>query len=130
VAFTGAHERRIGRFELAQGGLSSWMRSAKSMQHPGQAPALPRERTFERVGSSKTLSADIRIVAASTKSWRPGSSRIVSRRSLLPAPRTRDHLPRCANGGAIFHCSPVLHVRERPGKRQSVRQFPAKPWMC
>ena len=67
-AFTGAHERRIGRFEQAQGGTLFWMRSGRST--PSMQVKLLRflgERTFERVGSNKTLTADVRLIAATNK---------------------------------------------------------------
>ncbi len=68
-AFTGAHERRIGRFELAQGGTLF-------LDEIGEIDAMIQvkllrflgERTFERVGSSKTLTADVRLLTATNKS--------------------------------------------------------------
>jgi len=67
-AFTGAHERRIGRFEQAQGGTLF-------LDEIGEIDAVLQvkllrflgERTFERVGSNKTLTADVRLVAATNK---------------------------------------------------------------
>src|SRR6202789_1976225 len=67
-AFTGAHERRIGRFELAQGGtlfLDEIGEIDQSIQ--GKLLRFLGERTFERVGSNKTLTADVRLVAATNK---------------------------------------------------------------
>ena len=67
-AFTGAHERRIGRFEQAQG-------STLFLDEIGEIDASIQikllrflgERTFERVGSNKTLTADLRLIAATNK---------------------------------------------------------------
>jgi len=67
-AFTGAHERRIGRIEQAQGGTLF-------LDEIGEIDAVIQikllrflgERTFERVGSNKTQSADVRLVAATNK---------------------------------------------------------------
>ena len=67
-AFTGAHERRIGRFEQAQGGTLF-------LDEIGEIDAVLQvkllrflgERTFERVGSNKTLTADVRLVTATNK---------------------------------------------------------------
>jgi len=67
-AFTGAHERRIGRFEQAQGGTLFLDEIGEN--DPSTQVKLLRflgERTFERVGSSKTLSADVRVIAATNK---------------------------------------------------------------
>jgi two-component system, NtrC family, response regulator AtoC len=67
-AFTGAHERRIGRFEQAQGG-TLFLDEVGEIDASTQVKLLRflGERTFERVGSNKTLSADIRLVAATNK---------------------------------------------------------------
>ncbi len=67
-AFTGAHERHIGRFERAQGG-TLFLDEIGEIDASIQIKLLRflGERTFERVGSSKTLSADVRVVAATNK---------------------------------------------------------------
>jgi DNA-binding NtrC family response regulator len=67
-AFTGAHERRIGRFEQAQGG-TLFLDEIGEIDATIQVKLLRflGERTFERVGSNKTLSADARLVAATNK---------------------------------------------------------------
>src|SRR3954471_23315334 len=67
-AFTGAHERRIGRFEQAQGG-TLFLDEIGEIDASIQIKLLRflGERTFERVGSNKTLSADVRMIAATNK---------------------------------------------------------------
>lgn len=67
-AFTGAHERRIGRFEQAQGG-TLFLDEIGEIDAGIQVKLLRflGERTFERVGSNKTLTADVRLVAATNK---------------------------------------------------------------
>jgi DNA-binding NtrC family response regulator len=67
-AFTGAHERRIGRFEQAQGG-TLFLDEIGEIDATLQVKLLRflGERTFERVGSNKTLTADARLVAATNK---------------------------------------------------------------
>src|SRR5437016_1443625 len=67
-AFTGAHERRIGRVEQAQGG-TLFLDEIGEIDATIQIKLLRflGERTFERVGSSKTLTADVRLVAATNK---------------------------------------------------------------
>ena len=67
-AFTGAHERRIGRFEQAQGG-TLFLDEIGEIDASLQIKLLRflGERTFERVGSNKTLTADVRLVAATNK---------------------------------------------------------------
>jgi DNA-binding NtrC family response regulator len=68
-AFTGAHERRIGRFEQAQGG-TLFLDEIGEIDQTLQVKLLRflGERTFERVGSNKTISADVRLIAATNKS--------------------------------------------------------------
>ena len=67
-AFTGAHERRIGRVEQAQGG-TLFLDEIGEIDASTQVKLLRflGERTFERLGSSKTLTADVRLVAATNK---------------------------------------------------------------
>jgi DNA-binding NtrC family response regulator len=67
-AFTGAHERRIGRFEQAQGG-TLFLDEIGEIDASTQIKLLRflGERTFERVGSNKTLTADVRLNAATNK---------------------------------------------------------------
>jgi DNA-binding NtrC family response regulator len=67
-AFTGAYERRIGRFEMAQGG-TLFLDEIGEIDASIQVKLLRflGERTFERVGSNKTLTADVRLVAATNK---------------------------------------------------------------
>jgi sigma-54 specific flagellar transcriptional regulator A len=64
-AFTGAISARRGRFELAQGG-TLFLDEIGDMPPNMQVKLLRviQERTFERVGSSKSTEADVRIVAA------------------------------------------------------------------
>jgi DNA-binding NtrC family response regulator len=67
-AFTGAFERRIGRFEQAQGG-TLFLDEIGELDASTQVKLLRflGERTFERVGSNKTLTADVRLIAATNK---------------------------------------------------------------
>jgi len=64
-AFTGAISARRGRFELAEGG-TLFLDEIGDMPMPMQVKLLRvlQERTFERVGGSKPLRADVRIIAA------------------------------------------------------------------
>jgi two-component system response regulator AtoC len=67
-AFTGAIERRTGRIEQAQGG-TLFLDEIGEIDATIQIKLLRflGERTFERVGSNKTLTADVRLVAATNK---------------------------------------------------------------
>jgi DNA-binding NtrC family response regulator len=67
-AFTGAHERRVGRVEQAQGG-TLFLDEIGEIDATIQIKLLRflGERTFERVGSNKTLTSDVRLVAATNR---------------------------------------------------------------
>jgi len=67
-AFTGALQRRLGRFELAEGGTIF-------LDEIGELPAetqvallrVLQEREFERVGGAQTIHADVRVIAATNR---------------------------------------------------------------
>ena len=65
-AFTGAERRKIGRFELANGG-TLLLDEAGDIPPPLQAKLLRVLQTgqFERVGGTETIQVDVRIIAAS-----------------------------------------------------------------
>jgi two-component system response regulator AtoC len=67
-AFTGAVERRIGRFEAADGG-TLFLDEISEIDPAMQVKLLRvlEERAFERVGGTKTLQVDVRLVAATNK---------------------------------------------------------------
>lgn len=67
-AFTGAFERRIGRFEQAAGG-SLFLDEIGEIDENTQVKILRvlGERTFERVGGNQTLRADVRLIAATNR---------------------------------------------------------------
>jgi DNA-binding NtrC family response regulator len=67
-AFTGALERRIGRFEEADGG-TIFLDEIGEIDPAVQVKILRvlGERQFERVGGNKTLSVDVRLVAATNR---------------------------------------------------------------
>jgi two-component system nitrogen regulation response regulator GlnG len=67
-AFTGADRRRIGKFEQCHGG-TLFLDEVGDMSPGTQAKILRllQEGKFERVGGSETLSADVRIIAATNQ---------------------------------------------------------------
>lgn len=67
-SFTGAHDRKIGRFELADGGtlLLDEISEIDGALQPKLLRAL-QEREFERVGGTRTIRVDTRIVATSNR---------------------------------------------------------------
>lgn len=67
-AFTGALQRRCGRFELADGG-SIFLDEIGDMETIMQSKLLRvlQEREFERVGGETTIKVDLRIIAATNR---------------------------------------------------------------
>jgi len=67
-AFTGAHKRRVGRFEMADGG-TIFLDEVGEMSPALQVKLLRvlQEQAFERVGGTHTLHVDVRIIAATNK---------------------------------------------------------------
>jgi DNA-binding NtrC family response regulator len=67
-AFTGATQRRLGRFELAEGGTLF-------LDEVGELPAetqiallrVLQEREFERLGGTKPIRANVRLIAATNR---------------------------------------------------------------
>jgi DNA-binding NtrC family response regulator len=66
-AFTGAQGARAGRFEQADGG-TLFLDEVGDMSLPLQAKLLRvlQEREFEKLGSSRTVKVDVRVIAATS----------------------------------------------------------------
>ena len=125
-AFTGAHERRIGRFEQAQGG-TLFLDEIGEIDATIQVKLLRflGERTFERVGSNKTLTADVRLIAATNKNLE----------ELVKAGKFREDLffrlrvveiqlpPLRERTGDIPLLAQRFSARVRAGKRQTGERF-------
>lgn len=67
-AFTGATERRKGRFELANDGTLFLDEIGElSMEAQGKLLRVLQEQEFERVGGSETVKVNIRVIAATNR---------------------------------------------------------------
>jgi PAS domain S-box-containing protein len=83
-AFTGAVQLRLGRFELAEGGTIF-------LDEIGELPAetqisllrILQEHEFQRVGGTKTIRADVRVIAATNRDLRAAIDAGVFRRDLF-----------------------------------------------
>ena len=67
-SFTGAFQRRLGRFESADGG-TIFLDEVGELPSETQVALLRvlQEREFERVGGSQTVPVDVRVIAATNK---------------------------------------------------------------
>jgi len=67
-AFTGALQRRLGRFELAEGG-TIFLDEIGELAGDTQSALLRvlQEREFERVGGTQTIHTDVRVIAATNR---------------------------------------------------------------
>ncbi len=67
-AFTGATQRRLGRFEMAEGG-TIFLDEVGELLPETQAALLRvlQEREFERVGGGQTIQVDVRVIAATNR---------------------------------------------------------------
>ncbi|HXQ28940.1 MAG TPA: sigma-54 dependent transcriptional regulator [Gemmatimonadales bacterium] len=74
-AFTGAAERRLGRFELADGGMI-FLDEVGEMPPATQVKLLRvlEEREFFRVGGTQPIKVDVRVTAATNKSLKEAVS--------------------------------------------------------
>jgi transcriptional regulator with GAF, ATPase, and Fis domain len=67
-AFTGALQRRVGRFELAHGG-TIFLDEVGELPPEAQVKLLRvlQEQEFERVGGTQTIRSDVRVIAATNR---------------------------------------------------------------
>ncbi|BEQ14039.1 nif-specific transcriptional activator NifA [Desulfoferula mesophila] len=67
-SFTGAHNQRKGRFELADGG-TIFLDEVGDLSPATQVKLLRvlQEREFERVGGTETIKSDVRVIAATNR---------------------------------------------------------------
>jgi PAS domain S-box-containing protein len=67
-AFTGAMQRRVGRFELADGG-TIFLDEVGELPPDTQVALLRvlQEREFERVGGTQSIKVDVRVIAATNR---------------------------------------------------------------
>jgi len=82
-AFTGAMQRRLGRFELAEGG-TIFLDEIGELPHETQIALLRvlQEREFDRVGGNRSIRANVRVIAATNRDLRDAIAAGTFRRDL------------------------------------------------
>jgi DNA-binding NtrC family response regulator len=82
-AFTGAHQRKLGKFELAQGG-TLFLDEIGTLRAELQAKLLRvlQEREIERVGGTRSIKIDVRVIAATNTNLKEAVSRGTFREDL------------------------------------------------
>ena len=124
-AFTDAKADRVGRFELAHGG-TIFLDEIGDLDLNSQVKLLRvlQERRFERLGSSQTIDADFRLIAATNRDLEDMVSRAEFREDLyyrinlirikIPALRDRrDDIPRLINS----YLNNLKSIYQRPHLR-------------
>jgi formate hydrogenlyase transcriptional activator len=83
-AFTGATERRLGRFEMADGG-TIFLDEVGELLPDTQAALLRvlQEREFERVGGGRPIHVDVRVIAATNRDLNAAVANGAFRQDLL-----------------------------------------------
>ena len=83
-AFTGATQRRLGRFEMAEGG-TIFLDEVGELLPDTQAALLRvlQEREFERVGGGQPIHIDVRVIAATNRDFNAAVANGTFRQDLL-----------------------------------------------
>ena len=117
-SFTGAEQRRKGRFDLAEGG-TLYLDDVDDIPLEQQSKLLRaiEEKVFERVGGTTPIKADVRIIASTKRNLLEKIAEgHVPRGPLLPARRAADRTSRrCASGWRTCRCWPSICLRRIAG---------------
>lgn len=83
-AFTGAVQRRLGRFELADGG-TIFLDEAGELPPDTQVALLRvlQERELERVGGTQSIKVDVRVIAATNRDLKAAAAQRTFRQDLF-----------------------------------------------
>jgi transcriptional regulator with GAF, ATPase, and Fis domain len=123
-AFTGATQRRLGRFELAHGG-TIFLDEVGELPMETQVALLRvlQEREFERVEGTSSVHIDVRIVAATNRDLQTAIEAGMFRSDLFY--RLNAFPSRCqpfVNGRTTFRCwsnTSSIDTRARPARRSA-----------
>ena len=123
-AFTSAHQAKPGQIELASGGVL-FLDEVTEMSLSAQAKFLRvlQEREFQRLGGTRLVKANIRVIAATNRDLRKAVERgTLSRGPVLPSRRLR-HPDSAAARSCLGHraAERQLSAGDRPVLRTTSR---------
>jgi transcriptional regulator with GAF, ATPase, and Fis domain len=122
-AFTGAIDNKTGRFEAAHGG-TIFLDEISSLSLKLQVKLLRvlQESEFERVGESRTIRVDTRVVRRRINSWKTKSPPAIFATTFITASTwCRFTCRRCASAARTLHrwCGFSWSVTARKNKRET-----------
>jgi two-component system nitrogen regulation response regulator NtrX len=138
-AFTGADRRRLGRFDLANHS-TLFLDEIGDMSLKTQAKILRilQEQKFERVGGGRTVSVDVRIIAASNKDLLEEIEKGNFRRDLyyrlnvvpVQVPPLRDRLDDIPGLAAVFldECLEANNLEPKALAPEFLEELKKRPW--
>lgn len=124
-AYTGAVARKMGKFEIAQGG-TIFLDEVGDLDIALQAKLLRvlQDRTFERLGGTKTITVDVRVIAASNTDLKKAVEKSQFREDLFyrlsvfpitipPLRNRRDDIPDLTNHFVKRYCAEMKKPKKR-----------------
>jgi DNA-binding NtrC family response regulator len=124
-AYTGAVARKMGKFEIAQGG-TIFLDEVGDLDIALQAKLLRvlQDRTFERLGGTKTITVDVRLIAASNADLTKATERKQFREDLFyrlsvfpitipPLRERRDDIPDLGDYFVKKYCAEMKKSKKR-----------------
>lgn len=124
-AYTGAVARKMGKFEIAQGG-TIFLDEVGDLDIALQAKLLRvlQDRTFERLGGTKTITVDVRLIAASNSDLKKATEKKLFREDLFyrlsvfpitipPLRDRREDIPELAEYFVKKYCAEMKKLKIR-----------------
>ncbi len=139
-AFTGAQNSHAGKFEQAQGGTLLLDEISEMDLGLKQLLRVLQEREVERIGGTRTIALDVRVIATSNRNLREEvAAGRFPRRFVLPAECVPAASRHCASGRAMYcpgaRCAGALLRRTaaaqlKPARRTKTGELCTGRAMC